>query len=179
MLVASLTHLPVLFHWSPSILMVEPSMSQPASRGACYSVALHRCLKPGNIFHCSTCPDDAPTDSGLPPPAKSNNGENVQTLVNTTHSQAGPSPSIQELFAQVTEKATAIQWLAGNQVLFASARDELLVTFSSRCKVAEYQKVGQGPTPLAVANANAACSKLGCHDLLLDVVALTLRTIRY
>jgi hypothetical protein len=90
--------------------MVEPSMSQPTSRGACYchGVALRRCLKPGDIFHCSTCQDDAPIDPGLPPPAKSNNGENEQTLVNTAHSQAGLSlsPSIRELFAQVTGKAT-------------------------------------------------------------------------
>ena len=156
-------------------------MSQPTSRGTCYCVAIRRCLKPGDRFHCSACEDDAPTDSDLPallPPAESNNGGNEQTLVNMAHSQARPSydPSIRELFAQVTGKAPATQRLAGNQVSFASAQDKVMVTFSSHRKVAEYQKLGRGPTPLAAANA---ARKVGYCGLLLDIVTLTLKIIHY
>ena len=79
------------------------------------------------------------TRADLPPPPEPTN-ENNECC-----------PSVQDLFNQITGKS-ATQRLAGTQVSFELARNEVLAEFSSRRKVAEYQKLGRGPTPQAVGN---------------------------
>lgn len=153
--------------------MVEPFVSQPASCGTCYCVAIRQCLKSTDMFRCGNCGEawgNAPTDSesNLLLPVKSDDGGDAQTQ---------GCPTMRGLFAQVTGKAPG-SWLAGNQVSFASARDEVMATFSSHRKVAEYQKLGRGHSPAPLAAANAA-RKVGRHNLLLNVVTLTQRIFCY
>lgn len=94
-----------------------------------------------------------------------------------THKLRAVLHTMRELFAQVTGKAPGSR-LAGNQVSFVSARDEVMATFSSHHKVAEYQKLDRGHSPAPLAAANAA-RKVGHHNLLLNVVTLTQRIFCY
>ena len=127
--------------------MMEPSTSESASRDGdapCLScTAICWILKPGDKFHCHTCNNVAisvmTTHADLPPPPEPTNGNNECR------------PSVRDLFNQVTGKS-ATQRLAGTQVSFKLACNEVLAEFSSCHKVAEYQKLGRGPTPQAVGN---------------------------
>lgn len=137
------------------ILMMEPSTSELQltswdgdSGGPCLScAAIHQILKPGDRFHCHTCNKVAtgPASTHIDPPL-------AEPTINFESSNQRPA-SVQDLFTQLTKKSMT-QQLASTQVSFKSAHDEVLATFLSHGKVAEYQKLDRGPMSQVVGKAH-------------------------
>ncbi|KAG6373518.1 hypothetical protein JVT61DRAFT_6156 [Boletus reticuloceps] len=141
--------------------MVEPFLSQiTTSHGTltCYCVAIRARLRSGDRFHCSNCDNGAPSAHANPLPMEldeeeATTSQSQRTLPATTSQSQLTSAATSQTLAQAR---TSIRDLF-SQVSFELARNEVLTTFSSRQKVAEYQKLGRGPTPLP---ATATCK--GC-----------------